>query len=231
MTTSEEYVSKINDIHYEYPIGLDGAIKKVDSLRRDISNTFKKPSSDLERILLNQTCDSKNQEVITECLKDLLLFRKERLSKLRIEYVITSIFDFIFRDFNLSRALESIYGPNYKDAIENPYHSNTVYCYIRDTHEGCFAKIALLNNAIPFIKIQGVMNEKPIVYFDIVSKDVIDNRNIYLLKSNEQYFLVEQLSKLPEEDGLLIYGGEVVLEAEAHYRFAKLQEGPSKNES
>ena len=107
MTKSEEYQSKIDNVHYEFSIGLDGAIKIVDALRNNISIAFNEPSSDLTRISLNEACDSKNQEVITECLKDLLLYRKERLSKLRIEYVITSIFDYIFRDFNLSRRVRN----------------------------------------------------------------------------------------------------------------------------
>ena len=229
MIKSDEYQSKIDNIHYEYSMGLDGAIQRIEALRKNISNAFNEPSFDESRISLNEACDLKNQEVITECLKDLLLYRKERLSKLRIEYIITSIFDYIFRDFNLSRALETLYGPSYKETIEDPNYPSTMYCYIWEQQSGFFSKITLLNNVLPFIKIQESMNDKPIIYFEVISKAVVNKRNIYLLKSNDRYLIVEQLTTVPDEDGLLMHGGEVVPEAEASERFFKLQEEKKKS--
>ena len=124
-----------------------------------------------------------------------------------------------------------MYGPNYNEAIEKPNHSSTMYCYIWEKQKGFFSKIALFNNVLPFIKIQGTMNDKPIIYFDVISKYVIDNRNIYLVKSNDQCLIVEQLTTVPDEDGLLMHGGEVVPEAEAPERFFKLQEELRKKKS
>lgn len=231
MTEIDEYVSKIDNIHYEYSIGLDEAIKKVDALRKDIRNVFNEPSGDLTRILLNQICDSKNQEVITECLKDLLLYRKEMLSKLRIEYIITSIFDFIFKDFNLTQALKTIFTENYDEVFKHPENESILYGFIEEEEDVPLVEIKLKNSLIPFLKHSGFAENKTLVTFNKINEETINNCTIYLLENDDRFYIAKQVLDEGKNNNLPLFEITYVTKENSIQVYNQIKDEMDKNES
>ena len=118
-----ELKKEILEMKYEPSLKMDWVFEKFAHIKKKISALFSYPNY---HTMLYEYYYKQRQELFKECLKYLLIQQKENLKKLQIEYIITSIFSYIF-DFDLEKTLISIYGSNFKNVIEHPHDLSLIH--------------------------------------------------------------------------------------------------------
>lgn len=182
----EELKKAILEVKYEPSMKIDRPLEKLEQIRQSITHLFSYPH---EHNTLYEYYYKQKQEIITDCLKHLLLKRKDRLKKLQIEYVITSIFDYIF-NFNLEKALTSIYGPNFRDVIEHPNKKNNIYLFCMGENKMNFANGKIENSLILECEIDDCnIGNTPVLSFNVVKNEIVKDKRIILMKSKSIYLL------------------------------------------
>lgn len=181
-----ELKKEILEIKYEPFLKMDWVFEKFACIKKKISTLF--PYPDYHNMLYEYYYKQR-QELFKECLKHLLIQKKENLKKLPIEYIITSIFSYIF-DFDLEKALTSIYGLNFKNVIEHPHDKSDVCIFVHDKNNYGYARTTIVNNLIPKCEIENrSFRNMPMLNFEVIKEEIVKNKRIILMKSKSIYLL------------------------------------------